>query len=73
MELEICSECGGYVEEWDEADELGRCSICHHAAYNEYQCNRCGEYVDGYDLQLTDHGELCGDCYYHEYEDEEEL
>ena len=66
--METCTECQGHVKEWDEPDEEGRCSECHHAAYNEYQCDRCGEYVDEYDLQLADYGELCGDCYYHEEE-----
>ena len=71
--MEICTECQGYIQEWDEADEHGRCSDCYHAAYDEYPCEQCGTYVDNHDLILTDYGELCGSCYYHEYEDEEEL
>ena len=70
--LPRCVVCDEDVdEEWEELDEMGRCEECSHEADNEFPCDRCGEYVRGDDLRLTDHGELCRDCYQHEYEEEE--
>lgn len=63
---------GGVFEGGSFIESYTGCPMCSGSYGEAQECDICGEWVYTSDINYTELGNLCDECYYNDYPDDEE-